>query len=221
MGAKRLIAVVPYFAYARQHKRYRTGETVSGEVCVHLLEEAGADVFLTVDIHNPQLLDMFTIRTLNLTAMPTIGQWFAQLRLKRPFVLGPDPEAAERARLVADELGCESSWLAKERHRVTGRIKTWIYHKLNVQGRDVVIVDDIISTGSTMLNAIKIVKRAGARRIWVGCTHPILAHDALERIRQAGAKSVVGTNSVPSEVSQISLAPLIARGLKALFQTIP
>ncbi|KUO43142.1 MAG: hypothetical protein APU95_01195 [Hadesarchaea archaeon YNP_N21] len=214
LGAKKVVAVVPYFAYARQDERYRPGEVVSAEVVIDLLEKAGLDGFVTFDIHNPELLGKFKIRATSLTAMPLIGEYFSRLNLKKPFVLAPDQEAPRRAEIVAGILGCEHSWLDKFRDRITGEIRSEIHEDFDVSGRDIIIVDDIISTGKTIVNAVEILRKKGAANIYVGCTHPVLAPGALERIAGAGAKEVVSTDSIPSSISKISLAPLIAEELR-------
>ncbi len=214
LGAKKTIAIVPYFAYARQDERYRPGEVVSAKIVIDLLEKVGADKFITFDIHNLKLLKYFKIEAINLTAMPLIGEFFSKFKLRKPFVLAPDQENPKRAEIVAKILGCDYSWLDKFRDRVTGEIESKIHEDFDVSDKDVIIVDDIISTGKTIVNAIEILKRKGAKDIYVGCTHPVLAPGALERITKAGAKVIVATDSISSNISKISLAPLIAGYVK-------
>ncbi|MEM2908097.1 MAG: ribose-phosphate diphosphokinase [Candidatus Hadarchaeales archaeon] len=210
LGAQKVTAIVPYFAYARQDERYRPGEIVSAKIIIDLLEKAGADEFITFDIHNLKLLEHFKIKAINLTAMPLIGEFFSKFKLREPFVLAPDQENPKRAEIVAKILGCDYSWLDKFRDRVTGEIKSEIHEDFDVMDKDVVIVDDIISTGKTIVNAIKILKDKGAKDMYVGCTHPVLAQGALERITRAGAKVIAATDSINSSISKISLAPLVA-----------
>lgn len=215
LGARKVWAIVPYLAYARQDERYREGEVVSGKLLIDMLNELELDALVTFDVHNPELLKGVKARTIDLSAMPLIAEYFSKL-LRNPFVLAPDQEAPERAEVVASILGCEWSWLIKSRDKITGEIETKPQKKFDASGKEVLIVDDIISTGGTVMAAAKIARELGAREVHAACTHPILAGDALRRLREAGIKRVVGTNSIPSQVSEISLAPEICKVLREL-----
>ncbi len=216
LGARRVAAVVPYLAYSRQDKRFLEGEAVSGRVLLELLGAAGVDFLVTVDIHSESILEGLGYEAVNVTAMPLLARYLADLGLERPLVLSPDRRREREAGIVARELGTEHSWLEKTRDLKTGEVKTQV-KELPVEGRDVVIVDDIISTGGTIANAARIVKEQGARRVVAACTHPILSPGAEERMRSAGVEIVVGTDSVESSVSLVTVAPAVAEALKRRF----
>jgi ribose-phosphate pyrophosphokinase len=213
LGAKRVTAVTPYLAYARQDKRFKPGEAVSIHTVAKLIECAGADELIAVDLHHPAIKRNFSIPVQELTAAPLIGRHFSYLKVDSPLVLAPDDGAFERARQAASELGADSDYLEKKRitpTRVVTRPKS-----LDAAGRNVVIIDDIISTGGTLVEAIKILKKSHAHRIYVACTHPVLVGNALKRILKAGARKVVATDTIETKVSTISVAPLIADAIRA------
>jgi len=216
LGAKRVLGVVPYFAYARQDERFKPGEAVSFRIVTKLIEEVGTDEIYTVDTHLhrvEQLTEVFRIPAHNLTAVPLLAQYIKKnFELTDLIVIGPDEEAEQWAKVAAKELEAEYDVLEKERLGPSEvRIKT---RELDVKNRDVVIVDDIISTGGTMVEAIKMLKEHGAKNIIAACTHPILVQNALTKIYQAGVLAVVGTDTVPSSISFVSVAPVIAEALR-------
>ncbi|HID16740.1 TPA: ribose-phosphate diphosphokinase [Candidatus Bathyarchaeota archaeon] len=213
LGGKRLVAVVPYLAYARQDKRFKPGEAISVKTVAKLIEAAGATEFFTFNVHKEEELDFFKIRAVNLTAMPAIGSYLLKEGLNEPYVAAPDEGAYALAAEVATILKAECAYLEKERDKTTGEVRTK-YKGLNVKGRDAVIVDDIISTGSTIANAAKVLKRQGARKVYAACAHPLLAEGAGERMRGAGVDEVLGTDCVPSEVSKVTVAQVLAEALK-------
>ena len=216
LDAKRVLGVVPYFAYARQDERFKPGEAISFRIVTKLIEEVGTDEIYTVDTHLhrvEQLSEVFRIPAHNLTAVPLLAQYVKKnFELTNPIVIGPDEEAEQWAKVAAKELEAEYDVLEKERLGPSEvRIKT---RELDVKNRDIVIVDDIISTGGTMVEAIKMLKEHGAKNIIAACTHPILVQNALTRIYQAGALAVIGTDTVPSSISFVSVAPVIAEALR-------
>ncbi|MHA1583323.1 MAG: ribose-phosphate diphosphokinase [Candidatus Baldrarchaeia archaeon] len=216
LGAKRVLGVVPYFAYARQDERFKPGEAISFRIVTKLIEEVGTDEIYTVDTHLhrvEQLSEVFRIPAHNLTAVPLLAQYIKKnFELTNPIVIGPDEEAEQWAKVAAKELEAEYDVLKKERLGPSEvRIKT---RELDVKNRDIVIVDDIISTGGTMVEAIKMLKEHGAKNIIAACTHPILVQNALTKIYQAGALAVIGTDTVPSSISFVSVAPVIAEALR-------
>ena len=215
LGVERAIAVIPYFAYARQDKRFRSGEGISVKTIVKLIEASGADVFLTVDVHKPDIMKFFHIPAMNLTAMPSIGKYLAALDMKKPCVIAPDEGAINLAEAVAKVLRTDYSFLIKHRDKASG-VPTTELREIGVKDRDAVIVDDIISTGGTVVNAVKMLKEEGANDIYVACTHPLLLGEAKPRILSAGAKKILGTDSVASEVSEVKIAPVLAESLRKL-----
>jgi ribose-phosphate pyrophosphokinase len=216
LGASKIKAVIPYFAYSRQDVSFKRGEVVSFRVVSKLLESSGIEELYTVDIHLHRIGDasqIFNIPCHNLTAMPLIGEFIRDnYSLTNPQVLAPDEEAEQWAEAMARELGADFCVMEKIRK---GPEEVEIScEKLGVGGREVIITDDIISTGGTMATAISMVKDAGAKMVISACTHPLLIGGALSLIHQAGALEVIGTDTVPSSVRVVSIDKLLADNLR-------
>ena len=212
LGAKKVTAVVPYLAFARQDKRFLQGEVVSAETLVKLIEACGTDRFITVNIHAENTLKRFSVPTENLSAITLLAEHFKSRGLDGAFSLSPDKGAIKLAEEADKVLGGGCGWLRKERDRYTGEIQVE-EKSLNVKGRDVIVFDDIISTGGTIARAVKMLKTQGARRVYAACVHPLLIGEAKKKITESGAEEIVGTDSIPSSVRTVSLAPLIAEAL--------
>lgn len=208
LGASEVTVVIPYLAYMRQDKRFRDGEVISVRVVSKLIENFNVDRIVLVDVHSRLVLDYFNVDVVEVSAMPLIGSYFSSIDLSNPFVLAPDRKALNLAEKVAEKIDCEFDFLEKRRDRVTGEVKTY-FKKMNVDGRDVIIVDDIISTGGTIANAAEMVKGLGARRIYAACTHALLVKDALMKLSSAGIFEIIGTDTIESNVSKVSVAPAI------------
>ena len=209
LGAERVDLVMPYFAYSREDMRFLAGEAVGANIVIKLLESVGVDSLTTFDIHNEETMKVFSIDACNLSAMPLIGEYFSRMSLVDPLVMTPDDGRPERAGTVARELGADWTYFEKKRNYVTGKVTTY-EKEVSAKGRDVVVVDDIISTGTTIANCVVSLKRQGARDVHVACTHPLLVDGAPCRLFEAGSKSIVGTDSIESPYSVISLAEIIA-----------
>ncbi len=213
-GAKKVTAAVPYLAYARQDKMFLQGENISVETVTAMLKAAGVDALITVNIHAENALNKFPFPAKTLSAIPLLAEYFVQKGCKKAFALSPDTGAMYIAQQAQEVLGGEAGHLDKQRDRHTGQT-TQTAKGLNVKGKTVIIFDDIISTGGTIAGAAKILKEQGAKKIFAACVHPLLVGDAEKRILDAGVEEIVGTDSVPSHVTKVTLAPLIAKALKA------
>jgi len=212
LGAKRVTAVVPYFSYARQDKRFKSGEAISVRTVCKLIERAGADELFTVDIHEDEIMKNFAIPAHNLSAMSLIGRYLAKLHMRAPAIMGADQGSLARARRVAAELAAEYDYLEKTRLTPTKVLTK--PKRLDVAGRDVVIIDDIISTGGTMVEAARVLKKQKARKIYAACTHPVLVNNAMKKISAAGVRKVIATDTIEHKTSTISVAPLIAGAIR-------
>ncbi|MDH5690563.1 MAG: ribose-phosphate diphosphokinase [Candidatus Bathyarchaeota archaeon] len=212
LGAEKVTAVVPYLAFARQDKRFLPGEAVSAETFVKLIEACGTEQFITVNIHSENTLKRFSVPTKNLSAITSLAEHFKNQGLNGAFSLSPDKGAIKLAEEANKVLGGGCGWLRKERDRYTGEIQME-ERSFDVKGRDVIVFDDIISTGGTIARAVKMLKTQGARRVYAACVHPLLIGEAKQKIMQSGAEEIVGTDSIPSSVRTVSLAPLIAEAL--------
>jgi len=216
IGAAKITGVIPYFAYSRQDVSFKAGEVVSFRVVSKLLEFSGLEELYTVDIHLHRVEDagkMFNIPCHNLTAMPLIGEFIRDnYSLNDPKVIAPDEEAEQWARAMSEEL--DADFVVMKKVRKGPEDVEISSGELDVKGRDVVIADDIISTGGTMAEAISIAKEAGASNVIAACTHPLLIGGARSLIHQAGALEVIGTDTVPSSVRVVSIDKLLAESLK-------
>ena len=213
-GAKKAIAIVPYLAYARQDKIFLQGETVSIEVIARMLNVAGVDELITVNVHQENALSKFPFPAKSISAISLLGEYFVQRGFKKAFALAPDKGAMYIADEAKKVLKGENGHLEKERDRYTGQVKI-AKKQFDVKGATAIVFDDIISTGGTIVNAAKILKGLGASRIFAACVHPLLVGDAEKRILDAGVEEIIGTDSVPSEVSKVTLAPLISKEIRS------
>ncbi len=212
LGAEKVDAIIPYLAYARQDERFNPGEAISLKTVAKLIESAGGDEIFMMDLHAHRIEstpEIFNVPAHNLTAAGLLAEYVDKnFELKEPVTLGPDAEAKQWAKKAGDAIDADWDYMVKERFgskdvEITPR-------ELDVEGRDVMIVDDIISTGGTMMEAIEILKEHGAKDVYACCTHPVLSDNALENIKEAGAVEVIGTDTIGSEVSKVSVAPVIA-----------
>ena len=213
-GAVKVTAVVPYLAYARQDKMFLAGEGISVETVARMLKAAGIDELLTVNIHSEEALKQFPFPAKTVSAIPLLAQYFVQKGFKGAFALSPDKGAMYIARQAQEVLGGDAGHLDKQRDRYTGQTKQTA-EGLNVKGQTVIIFDDIISTGGTIVGAAKILREQGAKHVFCACVHGLLIGDAEKRILDAGVEEIVGTDSVPGSVSKVSLAPLLSQELRA------
>ena len=204
-------AVIPYLAYARQDKEFLKGEAVSMELVGSLFNSSGAKNLVTVDAHSQMALSYFTISTYNVSAVPLLANYFRSQKLVKPLAVSPDIGGSARALEFAKIIGTSSIALPKFRDRNTGEVTIDLNapELKTARERDVILIDDIISTGGSIVKATEVLLKAGCRRVFVACTHALLLNGALEKIMDAGASEVVGTNTVPSQVSKVDVAPAI------------
>ncbi|MDR3223344.1 MAG: ribose-phosphate diphosphokinase [Methanobrevibacter sp.] len=216
LGAKKIKVVVPYFGYGRQEKRFKNGEAISAKIISNLIEIAGATEFFSLNLHEDSLKDFFSIPAHNLSAMPVITEHIKE-NTENPIIVSPDKGGLGFTTEIANILKCESTYLSKVRispDKVETRIVNMINNKSKVdislvEGKEVILVDDIISTGGTIVNATKIVKKHGAKSVDVYCVHPVLVNDAVLKIYGAGVRNIIGTDTLTSDVSHISVANII------------
>lgn len=208
LGAKRIVLIAPYLCYMRQDKRFKPGEAISSRIIAEIFNRF-FDVLITIDPHLHRyggLNEILRIKTIKLSAIKPMASFIKQ-KIKNPFIFGPDYESYQWARSVAKLVGCKADVLKKHRYgSETVRIK--IKKKLDLAKKDVVIVDDIISTGHTVIEVIKDVKKLGVRRVCCVCTHGIFAENALKQIVGLGAV-VFSTNTIQNSVSRIDVSNLI------------
>jgi len=212
LKAKSITAVIPYFAYARQDQRFRSGETFSVKTIVDLLAKCGVNQIITVNSHNPKILSTLSVSIQDLSAINLLANYFKRQGFDGALSLSLGKKAVTIAAEADKVLQGGYDYISTLRDRVTGKV-TIEEKALPAKNRDVVIFDDIISSGGTMVKAVELVKLQDARRVYAACVHPLLIGDARERILRSGADGIVGTNCVSSPVSIVSVAPLIAEAL--------
>lgn len=213
MGAKSITGVVPYFAYARQDSVFRPGEALSVKTVVNLMKTCGVERIITVNSHSPAILKTMPISIEDLSAISLLAKHFKNKGFKDAFSVSLGKKGMETAK-EADRVlkgGCD--YIPTQRDRITGAV-TIEKKALPVKNRYAIIFDDVISGGGTMIKAVGWVKEQGARSVYAACVHPLLIGDTKDKILKAGATAVVGTDSVSSLISEVSIAPLIAEALK-------
>lgn len=214
-GCRHVIAVIPYLAYTRQDSRFHRGEPLSIKVIAKFIESAATDRLITVDMHlhrYKEIGEVFSIPAVNLSAMPLLAEYYRKnFGSQKTVVVGPDMESEQWAKVVASRLSAPYTILEKER---LGDRDVKVSGELSEMGR-VVLVDDIVSTGKTLVEAISRLKAQGVSRIDALTTHALLVEDALNKLRQAGLSELISTNTVPNQCARVSIAPLIAKALKS------
>lgn len=220
-GAGNVCAVMPYMAYSRQDRAFLDGEVVSMALVAKLIETVGTKRLITVDIHSPASLSYFTIDTQNISAVGLLADYAAvKIKPNAPIVVSPDMGGAKRAVEFARMLGTDMVALKKSRDKDTAEVI--IEEKeLNssVVGRDLILLDDMISTGESIVEACRFLRRYKPNKIYAICTHALLIGDATTRINAAGVEEIISTNSVPGIKAKVDLAPLITTKLKAFIDT--
>jgi ribose-phosphate pyrophosphokinase len=201
-----LTTVVPYFGYARQDKQFKPGEPISARAIARTIQ-MNTDEFITVDVHAPSIIDWFDdISAHNVAAYPQIGKHLKGKGIE--LILSPDEGRADNAKRVADVVNCESDYLVKE--RLDGDTVKMTPKKLDVKGKNVAIVDDIISTGGTIVKAAEQLRKQGAIKIYAVCTHGVFAANAIPRL-EAVCDEVCTTDTIENPKTCITVAPEIAR----------
>jgi ribose-phosphate pyrophosphokinase len=213
MEARSITAVVPYFAYGRQDKRFLPGEAFSAKTIVRALENCGVNRIITINAHNPTILKNFNIPIQDLSAIPLLAEYFKTNKLvQSPLSLSMGKKAVGVAQEADNVLHGGYDYVASKRDAVTGNV-TLEDKPLHVKNHDVIIFDDIISSGGTMAKIVKMVKEKGARKVYAACVHPLLMGDSYKRIIENGAEEIIGTDAVQSPVSKVSIAPLVGKVL--------
>ena len=206
-------AVIPYLGYARQDKEFLPGEVITMSVVANMLKAAGATKVIVVDIHSKMALNLFKISATNVSAISELAKYFKKLKLKDPLVVSPDLGGIARARDFAKLFGTKFIALKKQRDRKTGKVEIKSKNQKQVAGRDLILVDDMISTGGSIVKAAEFLKKQKCRNIYASCTHALLIGDAEKRIRKAGVLRIVSTNTIPGKTSIVDVSPVIVKAI--------
>lgn len=209
LGAKKVVLAAPYFPYLRQDKRFHDGESVSQKIIAGLFDSY-FDEILIMDPHlhrKTSLSQIFRIKSAKPTANSMIANYIRKC-IKNPVIIGPDEESYKWARSVAGIIGAESRILKKKRYS-SYHVEVRLNKKIDLKGKNVVIVDDIISTGHTIIEAAKLLRKLGAKTIYCTCVHGIFANGALKKLKKAKIK-VISTNTMPNKAAKIDVSGVIA-----------
>jgi len=217
LGASKVVLVIPYLAYMRQDKRFHGGEAVSNRIIAKLLD--CCDEIITVDPHLHRIHSLHEIfprhvKVITLTAVKPIAEYVRKLErnMKNIELIGPDIESSQWADKVANEFGKKAVILHKKRYSAEN-VRTKVKMENPVKGKTVALIDDIISTGHTMLEPIKQLKKMKAKKIYTIAVHGVFAENALQRLKKLGA-IVVSTNTIENKAAKINVSGLIAESLK-------
>jgi ribose-phosphate pyrophosphokinase len=223
-SASRVTAVIPYFGYARQDRKDEGRTPITAKLVANLLERAGADRVVSVDLHAAQVQGFFDIPVDHLYAGPVLSKWFKGLKLANQVFVSPDVGNVKRAMKYAQSLGGEICIIDKRRKSGT---KTEAKNVIgDVEGKNVLMVDDMITTAGTMVEAVRILKDHGAQDIYISATHPVFAPPAMERLAKCDFTKLAVTDSIPignrcdaikDRLVVLSVAGLLAQAIHRIY----
>ncbi len=208
-GANKAVVVIPYLGYGRQDKKFEAGEPISAKAIATLIS-LRANEIITVDPHKEHILDFFTVPAFSCSAIPQIATYLKNKNID--LVLAPDKGALDRTKKASKIMGCDFDYM--EKTRIDGTTVEIKPKNLDVKDKKVAIIDDIISTGGTMAQSIKELKKQGARQVFVACTHGLFAGEAVKKISSAGCNEIISTDTIKSDFSKVGTAPCIAELLR-------
>lgn len=225
-SAKEVCAVIPYYAYARQDRKTQPRDPITAKLLANIVTAAGADRVVTLDLHAGQIQGFFDIPVDNLKGMPIIADYLVKKDLRDVIVISPDVGGVVRSRELADRLHCQLAIVDKRRPQPN------IAEVMNiigeVEGKTAVIIDDMIDTGGTIVNAAKALIEKGVTDVYACCSHAVFSEPAAEILQASPLKEVVITDSIllPREkripkLTQLSVAPLFAEAIRRIFEEKP
>jgi ribose-phosphate pyrophosphokinase len=214
-SAERITAVIPYYCYARQDWKDRPRVPISARLVADLLEAAGANRVLTMDLHSPQIQGFFSIPVDNLVARVVLERYFKSLGMKNLTIISPDAGGVGRARWFAKRMNASLGIIDKR--RPAPNIAKVIHVIGDVEGRDVIILDDMVDTGGTLVQSVEALIKKGANRIFAASTHPVLSGNAAEKINESELEKLVVTNTIPIELKNRGSSKIIILSVAELF----
>jgi ribose-phosphate pyrophosphokinase len=194
MAPEKITAILPFYAYRRQEKKLKQGESITARLVAKLLETAGVDAVILVDIHSDKILDFFRVPAKNIEATDLFVEYFRQLKLKNAMVVAPDKGALEDAKRFAEKLNLEAIFITKKR-RTHDQVESMTLSG-DVKGKNIIIIDDEIDTAGTISRAAELLKSRGAKNIYVGCTHAVFSGPAMVRLKKAPIKKIITTDTI-------------------------
>lgn len=223
-SAWRITPVIPYYPYARQDRKDRPRVPISAKLVADLLETAGANRALTLDLHAPQIQGYFNVPVDHLYASPVLVEHFRQRNLENLTVVSPDAGGVERARLFAKRI--DAPLAIVDKRRIDVNVAEVMHLIGDVSGRPALVIDDIIDTAGTLVKTAEALRENGATAVYAAATHAVLSGPAVERITKSKIEEVVVTDSVPlnreaqklKQLKVLSVAPLLARGIQSIHE---
>ena len=221
-SAGRINAVIPYYGYARQDRKAKARDPITAKLVANLLVAAGADRVLTMDLHANQIQGYFDIPVDHLVGMPIIAKYFKEKNLDDVCIVSPDHGSVTRARNMAEFFNCPIAIVDKRRPEPN---KSEIMNIIgDIEGKNCIILDDMIDTAGTITNAANVIKEMGAKNVYAGATHGILSGPAIERIQSSQICELALLNTVPvkdekliDKMTMLSVAPLFAEAMTRVF----
>jgi len=223
-SAGRITAVIPYYGYGRQDRKSKARDPISAKLVANLITVAGADRILTMDLHAPQLQGFFDIPLDHLLGGPIIAQYFAEKfdKLDDVVVVSPDVGGVTRSRKIAGRLEVPLAIIDKRRQRANESEVMNIIG--DVKNKKTILVDDLIDTAGTVVNAAKALKEIGAKEVYACCTHAVLSGPAIERIKNSDIKELVTLNTIPlpkekriDKITVLSAAAIFAEAIERIY----
>lgn len=222
-SAWRITAVIPYYGYARQDRKVQPRVPITAKLVADLITVAGAQRVLTMDLHAGQIQGFFNIPVDHLFAAPVLLKYFQEKEWNNCVVVSPDAGGVERARAFAKRMGSSLAFIDKRRE---GLQEAKVIHVVgDVEGKELVIVDDIVDTAGTITQAASALLARGAKRIYASCTHPVISGPAIKRLDESPIEEVVVTNTIPLDERRsskklivLSVAPLLAEAIHRIHE---
>ncbi len=227
-SAKHIAAVIPYYAYARQDRKTQPRDPITAKLLANLVTAAGANRVLTVDLHAAQIQGFFDIPVDNLFGSPILVEYFFKkgIRGSKAVVVSPDVGGVRRARGFAEKLSTNIAIIDKRRSDAN---VSEVMHVIgDVEGKDAILVDDMIDTAGSITGGALALKERGAKNVYACCTHPVFSGPAITRLKDSVLNEVVVTNTIPlakdkmlDKLTVLSVAPLVGEAIKRIYDEKP
>ncbi|ACL70868.1 ribose-phosphate diphosphokinase [Halothermothrix orenii] len=223
-SARRITAVVPYYGYARQDRKARPRDPITAKLVANLITTAGARRLLSIDMHAPQIQGFFDIPVDHLYAAPIMVDYFKKKNIENMTAVAPDVGAVKRVRSFAQALNIPMAIIDKRRPKPN---VAEVQHVIgDVEGRNVILFDDIIDTAGTIVEAARVLKEKGAANVFACCTHALFSGPAEERLKNAPLKEIIVTDTIPQKDNSLdnlkilSVAPLLAEAIDRIYKDL-
>ncbi|NLO98217.1 MAG: ribose-phosphate pyrophosphokinase [Peptococcaceae bacterium] len=224
-SAYRITAVVPYYGYARQERKAKAREPITAKLIANIITTSGADRLVAMDLHAPAIQGFFDIPVDHLPGVPILAEYFMEKKLENICVVSPDIGGVGRARNFAERIG--ASLAIVDKRRPEPNVSEVMHIIGELEGKTVILIDDIIDTAGTITHAASALLERGAKEVYACCTHPVLSGPAVERLEKSVIKEVVVTNTIPlpaekriSKIKVLSVAPLLGEAIVRIHEDL-